>query len=185
MLIVKGVPVNYALREQANGLLAIKEYQTLLKKRDALKQLLDTQPNISNRAARENALGVMTSNLEASIVHQLVEEGIFQSIIEDISAEDVVLNETILKQLPGGEKVLDYFDKVTGTVLGDGAISVYKTLTIAPDTRVGDLLLKSTQYSDFISRYALYKYRTEEENVDHKAALNEIVDTFINYDINT
>ena len=80
------------------------------------------------------------------------------------------------------KKVDEYTSEVPQSVK-----TVAKWAFVSPDTPLYKLLNNATQFSDFSSKYVMYKYYTQKakEKLSHDDALNIASDNFINYDVPT
>ena len=140
----------------------------------------------------------MEKSIAQNPIIPLVEAGILQNIVEDID-----LNSDDFKYK---NKILDKVNPVVEEYVPDTVTEGLKQAAITRDTYVYKKLLQATQYSDFVARYAIYKhqlrkiqkkkstldlgpdggvYTKKQEEIDLLAALVDISDTFINYDIPT
>lgn len=172
---VNGVPIEYQLKNMAIALKGIKDYRVnyddLIKAR---ADLAARPATYQGRVELEAKIARLEDRLSRNPITPLIDAGLFQTIAEDIDPEQDIWNyrskfvnwaNPVLNKMPG-------FIKHTG-----------RYAYITNDTKAYEILLKSTQYSDFMSRYALYKFRTEEEKVSQQDALEEINDDFINYEV--
>lgn len=178
LLWTKGVPARNIFKDQAIALKEISEYHKQIIKRDNLADTLRTNPNLSQ--TRKNDITKKINNLDVEInqnpVKELIDAGIFQSIVEDININEnkFGLKEQVAKKFePYREK---YIPKTVNEVL--------KQALFTRDTFIYQTLLKTTQYSDFIARYSLYKH-LRSKGVAKEAAIIQAVETFVNYDVPT
>ena len=178
---VKGVPPVYMIRNQALAIEALKDYQNQLSEKDILERLLltDLKMSATKRSNTQNKINQLNDSLTANPVKDLIDEGIFQSIVED---------------LPDTENPFNYKDRVlakTGVTRllkskkAKPAVAVGEQLYLSEDTSAFKMMLKATQYSDFIARFAMHKYNTEVLNKSKEESIRDVVETFINYDIPT
>lgn len=178
---VKGVPVTYIIKNQALALNALNEYQQDVSKRDSLQRTLDITPNLS-KVKRDNInreINQLNDSISTNPVRELIDEGIFQSIVEDIE---------------GNENPFSFRDKIlkdtkVSNILESKAAkpvtAISEQLYLSENTSAFQLLMKATQYSDFIARFAMHKYNTEVKGMDKETSLQDVIETFINYDIPT
>ena len=178
LLLVKGVPIKDVLTHQGKALSALNEYQKKLEKRDKFTLELRDNPNLSAAVKKsiKEEITQLTSDINTNPIKDLVDEGIFQSIIEDIAPEG---------EFSHKRKILDKIGPVVDKHIPDTVTEVFKQIAMTQDTFIYKKLLQATQYSDFIARYALYQHLTINKNIPKEKAIVEIVDTFINYDIPT
>ena len=180
---LKGMPPNYILQKQSEALLALEYYQDLIKQRDALQGRLNAYPNSANTTRLELKIQRLSIDITKNPVHPLINEGIFQSIVEDVEVDQDSFFKQIENSVPGYQTIEKFANK--GDVIFPAGKEIYKQITIAPDTTAGNVLMKATQYSDFIARYAMYDFLTKHKNVDKQTALQEVVETFVDYEENT
>ena len=114
--------------------------------------------------------------LENNPVKELVDEGMLQTIIDDVArSDDKFSYQTQLEEkLSENTQWLPEVIKKTG-----------KTLLVAHDTPLYALLSKSTAMSDFVARYTLHQHLTTriKEPLSKKESFEIISEAFINYDI--
>jgi len=206
ILMVRGVNPKYIAKDSALAYTALNKYQEEVRKRAVLQHKLDISQGLS-AIARKNLtkqIESYTDSIQANPVRELVEEGVFQSIVEDIEvhAEDF----SYRSQAAG------FVQGVTGRFAERGeaaekssslATEVYKQAYMTKDTQVYQKLLEFTQKSDFVARFVLYQHhmRKLDKQVLKKKltgdakkdfviqqkqkALLDVIETFINYDIPT
>jgi len=180
--LTKGVPINYQRKHAGTAIAAINNYQQDIARRSELSNKLKAFRGTAT-AARIKELEVKLAEVEYDIktnpVRPLIDEGLFQSIVEDVDTTT--------------EREFTYLDQVTEFITNNKHIGKipkielmqegFNQLTISKQTANYALALKVTQYSDFVARFAMHKWLTEEKGVSHADAVEEVVETFINYDI--
>jgi hypothetical protein len=179
--VVKGVPFTYALKYQSSGVADIISYQEMLTKVNKAKRHLKANPKQKNRKALETKIHRLETELAKSPVHDLIEEGTFQTIVEDVTEKEDSLTKAVSNAFPETAKKL----KGASDAIPDKIKDIYHVAVISPNTKLGKILTNATQYSDFVARYAMYRYLTEVKKVDKKTAIEDIMDTFIDYNENT
>lgn len=175
LLLANGVPVHKLVSYQLEGLRAVMDYT---RDRDALAQL-DLRIAVTPAGVALNEMLSEQARLQDAIARnpatELVDQGLLPSIVEDVGMEDnpYSYKSGLVKKVeartaklnPQVKRVAEYVYMKHDTVL-------YKVLN------------KSTQYSDFVGRYALYKHETTKKNPMSKAdALFSASEAFVNYDI--
>jgi hypothetical protein len=76
-------------------------------------------------------------------------------------------------------KMEEYTNKVPQAIR-----TAANTVYMGHDTSIYKLLSRTTQYSDFVARYALYQHlTTKEEALSHEDAVAEALETFVHYDV--
>ena len=122
----------------------------------------------------------MSTVLNNSPVRELIRRGMFQSITEEIDSESdpysyaSALSDKVDK-FAGKNKVLN--------AVNNSAKAIGRYSYMTNDTSMYKLLLKTTQYSDFVARQAVFKYKTEVEKISKDETENLVRDLFVNYDI--
>ena len=128
----------------------------------------------------ENQIRILQETMNRNPIKPLIDAGMYQAIVEDVEIEEEIRQgNVILTQL---EDVMQRAPKWVRT----GADWLYMT----PRSPIFKVLLKSTQYSDLVARYATYhglreKYVRQgmsQESAD-KQALDYSIDAFINYEL--
>jgi len=202
LLMVKGVHPKHIAKDSALAYKALEKYQEEIKKRAAAQHKLDISKGLS-AIARKNLtkqIESYTDSIQANPVRGLVEEGVFQSIVEDIeiNADDYSYR----------GKFGNYIQGITGKITDNegitskatmGATEVYKQAYMTKDTLIYQQLLKFTQKSDFVARFVLHQHHmrnidrkhakkalTKEQLIGEKQkALMDVIETFVNYDVPT
>ena len=177
LLFVKGVPLRDIFSQQALALRALNDFMQEVKEKNALERKVKL-PTLSTIAKKnmQAKIARLKDNIKNNPVKDLVDEGIFQSISEDVNIDDHIYGSK--ERLLRAAKPI--IDKVPGL-----ALDSYKQAYMSHDTAAYKLLLRGTQYSDFIARFALYQHNTKVKGMPKEEALADIVETFINYDIPT
>lgn len=60
-----------------------------------------------------------------------------------------------------------------------------KLAYMSHDTKLFKFMNEAAQLSDFVSRYALYKHKTENEGMSHRDAAGLAMEVFVNFDLPT
>lgn len=181
LLWTKGVPSKDILPDELDAIYALNEFHKDYTIRNNLQRKKDNYPNMSVDMKRniEARIGQLNEKLNDNIVKDLVSEGIFQNIIEDIEVDMEGTGFTLKDKI--ADKIEDFADKYISPTL----TNVYKQVYLTERTSSYRMLLKSTQYSDFVARYTLYKHNTKTLGMSKEQALVDIVETFVNYDVPT
>lgn len=206
LLWVKGVPLSKLFKSQVLALSALNDFIGIVKskhvkerKLSALNHKIKTATTGKQqliKEARDLKAGIarLNDDIATNPIKELVDEGIFQSITEDVEL-DTDIYDAKSKIV---SKLKPIIDKVTGTPIETG----YRYGYLTHDTKPYQLLLKGTQYSDFIARFALYQHSMDKvqdgaskiSNAEERSnfiakgreeALADAIETFINYDIPT
>jgi len=185
LLFIKGVSPKVVVKAQTEALVELDRYRKDLSRRDILARDLKGNTALKGvkRKNTELELARLEDDLSNNPVAELIDEGIFQSIIEDINFEEDIYSSRA--------KIGDKAKKLADTYLPEFLTTGYQHLFLTQNTKPYQLLLKATQVSDFMARYALFKHRMDQipngtDVVAYRSdTLREIVETFVNYDIPT
>ena len=178
--LVKGVPLTYMIKNQALAIRALNDYQKEIKKRDLLQIRLDTTPNLTPKQKKdlEVRIAQLSDNVTTNPLSKLIDEGVFQAITEDLddakspyNFRDKLLSDYKLDRLVDSEH----------TLVREGIRQSFMT----EETSIFKLLMKATQYSDFIARFALHSHNTEVKKMSESDSLKDVIETFVNYDVPT
>lgn len=194
--------INYSAMTHGVGFLKVARMH--LRNAQATRDYIDTKKEL-NKILFKERIGTATtseinkkrwlrSKLENNVVHPLMEKGMYQAIVEDLSTSDLEATGKLQKFI----KNLAAFKKIPKPLK-----TLARVLYLGEGTFVSNLMTQATQYSDFVARateyqlqianaperYEMYtingkklkresdKYRKYEEKVS-----KDILDTFINYD---
>ena len=171
---------------QANGIIELNKYVDTANKIERLKA---KKISIGLNTQERNELARLEVTVKDGSISELVDAGLYQSIVEDVSPEDLEISSKIHQK---GDKLLDDI----------GAPEWVKTgtnwLYVNEKTSLFQWLQKGTQYSDFMARYAAYHMGLErsmrkfkrkngramneaEIAKSKKALLKDVTAAFINY----
>ncbi|WAW11592.1 DNA-dependent RNA polymerase [Acinetobacter phage nACB1] len=107
-----------------------------------------------------------------------INEGMMPTIVEDLDPSN--------DHYSYKSKLQERIDGLT-TDVPKSVKTAAKWLMVSPDTPLYQFLNNATQFSDFSSKYVLYKHYTTKakEKLGHEEAIQIAQDNFINYDIPT
>jgi hypothetical protein len=111
----------------------------------------------------------LESTLKANPVHDLMEAGMYQTIIEDIERADFKSNNKI-------SSIINEKTKGAPSWVKQGVHWVY----ISDQTSLFKFMTTATQLSDFVARATEYQLMAE-RGVSKEARINHVLDTFVNY----
>lgn len=170
-----GVPMMDILRHHRTAIKASIAHRKDAEELFGLEKQLETGFTQGNTAAIERRIAVLKDAMIRNPVHQLMEEGLMPTIVEDVADnEDIYSHKAAL-----ATKVAD-ITKRAPAVLTKAARFVY----MAHDTTLYKTLSEITQLSDFVARYTLYQHEINKKNpLSHDEAVRKVSDAFINYDI--
>lgn len=177
----KGVPIGFLIRESFEAIKAVDRYRNDAKEANIIETEMAAlwQQGIlkGNNYTRWTKLGdrraALVNNMKTSTAGQLVEDGLFTSIVDDIGFNEETFagkNMQRLTNVMGGERKA-----------GQTALAVAQNLFMLPGSELGTAAMLMTQYSDFMGRFVLYKYRTLIDKVSEESAKFEALRTFIYY----
>jgi hypothetical protein len=183
-----GMPLNYIVKKQAEASIAVEDYiykQREVKKLEIQKQTIGISKTKSDNI--DAKIAQYQKDMDKSPIKDLIDLGLLNSIVEDISTEDIDVGMR-------GE-VINYVASKTKWV-PQPVKTALDIVQISPKTGLYKLLEKTTRYSDFVARYAMYNWYLEKDGyaaitdpntkakVEEKA-LKIIIETFVNYDVPT
>lgn len=180
LLNISGVPFTDMIKDQAVAWRGAQRYTAHQKEIFKLESQLKALPALSPRRSEINGrINELNNELIANPVHELMEAGMFQTIVEDI---DATIDPYSYKS-----KFIKRLDNLVGDRVSDGVKTFGKYLFITQDTNLYKFLNHPIQLSDFSARYAQFKYLTEtkSEPLSKEAAFTQITENFINYDMPT
>jgi c-di-GMP-related signal transduction protein len=118
----------------------------------------------------------LQEDLARNPVAELINAGVYQSIVEDVESFDLPESyQTPLEKLvsPVKGRIPKKVDKVLAQV------------ALRHDTTAYKILRDATQLSDFTARYVMHQHNVKVKKMDRTDSVNDIVKTFVNYDIPT
>lgn len=166
-----GVPPNYLVKHWKEGILELQEYRKTAQELMALDIEMKSDPAARADKEKIRHREKLVHELNNNAVAPLIDAGLFTSITEDINQDDFTYRNKL------SNKLKEKGNKVVG-----GAFEVANHAYLGEQTAVFKGLMHFTQISDFIARYTLYKYQTEQKNVPHDKAWKQMIETFVNYD---
>lgn len=163
--IMQGCTPSQAFKDHMEGINALSEYRDNAIRLKVLKNKKKMGEKI-NEAEYNN----LKRSLNNSLVKDMIEWGMFSSIVEDVEYND--------KQDAFDTKI----DKVRNKLPKPLKVGT-DMLFITKETTMYQTLAKVLQYSDFVSRYALKKGLEAQGIKDKELIRDTIRDAFINYDL--
>jgi hypothetical protein len=175
---LEGVPIDYMIKQKGNAVIALKNY---MRDKDKLYQInlklkSDSALNQDQITKLKNRADQLRTNIKNNPVKILINEGMLSSIVEDISLQGDVDKYSI------ESKVIDKFNEMGGKSIPKPLKEGWKHLYMAKGTPLYELLYKSTQFSDFAARFAMYNWFVNEKKMDQQEALIRILENFIDYE---
>jgi len=167
-----GVPPDYLVKKWYEGIKELKDYRLMANELKLLDLEVLSNPALKNSSALKLKRATLVADMNKNKVAWFIDEGLFNSITEDINQNEYSYRNKMLNKLKekGGKLV-------TGKVT-----NIANQAYIGEHTAIFKASMHFLQISDFIARYALYKYQTEEKGMDKKEAYQLMIQTFVNYD---
>ena len=178
LLKMSNVPMKDIIKDTAIAYRGAIEYQRHSQQLFELKQTLARGVTGTKRAELLNQQRNLQQQLRNNPVRELIEEGVLQSIVEDVDTVDDMY--TYKGKL---EEKLSKLDKYIPEPLS----MVGKTVLMHHSTPLYKLARDFAMLSDFSARYALHKYNTQTRKVKMSSAesIADIMETFVNYETPT
>lgn len=180
LLYMSGLPLHDVFRLQFEGWNNAMRYNRMKKDVFDLQRSLEAlNPNSAQYRKNLAKINELESEMATNPVHELMEAGLFQTIVEDIDSS--------LDPFSYKSKLMKKFDNFTESRGLDKFNALGRKLFITQDTALYKLLNQPIQLSDFAGRYAKYQYLTRPGNnqMSREQALDVVIEDFINYDIPT
>ena len=169
---VMGIPAKDILSNTLEAVDGMNQYQKDFEELISLQKQLQGDPSKKNDSDFVHRISFLRQEIKLNPVTELVDEGIFQSITEDIDAD----------QYGDKTKLLDWLQNTIGKHTPLFVKKGVEIAYISEDTAAFKFLMKTTQYSDFTARYVMWKHEMAKPNANKEVVLDNIIRTFINYD---
>jgi len=179
-LVLEGLTPNqiYAYQKEAAGV--IKDWEKNEAELDRLNTQLKVNPNVTDKKNKEAKVKRLDKEQANSPAKELIDAGVFQTIVEDLDEENdqYTYKSNIVK-------FMDTFTEPLNSKSLDVVKKVGNEFFLGKTTGNYQALRNATQYSDFVARYALHKFNTEEQGMSTEESIDYITETFVNYDLAT
>lgn len=173
-LSIAGVPQSTIIKKTIQGWKEILQYNGLVQEIKKLNiRLMGTQLNSDEISAIQTRVKELEARVSALSVTQLVDEGLYQTIIEEVDTE---VGQQLYKSETSkvGDKLL--------SMTGPAEKALKEGVFLTHDSTTYRYLRDAAQLSDFVSRYAMFEHmRSEGKSVQE--AVHEARETFILYDV--
>lgn len=178
LLKMSNVPMKDIIKDTAIAYRGAIEYQRHSQQLFEVKQTLARGVTGTKRAELLNQQRNLQQQLRNNPVRELIEEGVLQSIVEDVDTVDDM--HTYEGKV---EEELSKLDKYIPEPLS----MVGKTVLMHHSTPLYKLARDFAMLSDFSARYVLHKYNTQTRKVKMSSAesIADIMETFVNYETPT
>jgi len=175
--VIAGVPPKYAVKHWKEGIIELRHYTEDAKKLKLLDLRIAGNPSLKGNKGVTKKRKMLLARMNSNPVAPFVEKGLFNSITEDINQNDYTYRHKIGAKI-GKTGVGAAIKKHTKGTLFNIANQAY----MGESTATFKAAMHFTQMSDFIARYTLYKYQTEQRGLSKDVAWKQMVDTFVSYD---
>lgn len=173
-----------ASRDYIEGIRELRAFEKISQQEVIAKSKIRTAKTERERNNAIQELIEIRHYKDASPIKPLLEEGMFQSIVEEI---DTTKHGYIEKM---GERLYERMENKFGKKMTDRLTLVPRHLLMTQTSATYKFLNKVTQYSDFVARYSYVKretMRNERRAADSKKPLSQIYKEakalFINYNL--
>ena len=175
MLLSEGIRPSYIRRKGAEAISAMRTYQKDVRRADELEHEIgsDRALKLSVRV-KINELTRLRADIAANPVGQLVQEGLFTSIAEDIGAGDDTMHDNFIART---------VEKGRTKGVPSPLVTAVQEAYMLPGSRGYRAGVAATQYGDFVARYIKFTYDTEVRKLDKQDAINKSLAAFIYYDL--
>jgi hypothetical protein len=177
-----GVPMLDIVRNQAIAFKGAVDYQKDTKELHTLETILANEQRPNRRTLDKQQVAILKNRIANNPVRELVESGVYQTIVEDIDSTDAQFT----YKSKFSEMVGNLTEPVTNRI-NDNIKTVAKNMYMSHDSKTYKMFNQAAVLSDFTARYALHKhYTTRAENrLSSKDSIAKVVSIFIDYDLPT
>jgi len=179
-LAIEGLNPSEIARYQVEGYDSLIEYLQQDNELIKLQINSDTVDPTKKDTKVNSRIKELEANLIANPVHELIEDGQFQTIMEDID-----LSEKQFTYRSSLEALLSPYEESINPDVLNTVKKVSNQVFMTHETKIYELLKDMTQYSDFVARYALHKHIMKKGEMTNRESLRYIRETFVNYDTAT
>lgn len=178
VLATEGIPTSDIVKYSIVAWKGATKYQQDKNKLDKLKVEVNAKGNLSPiQLARMNReIALLENSISTNPIYPLVEQGIYQTIVEDIEADEDTFS---------FKSKLEDKTSIVTDYIPDSIKDVGKVLFMTHDTQLYKFMRNATQVSDFVGRFVLHQHNMNKLGMKEDASVDNIVETFINYDLPT
>lgn len=178
VLLADGIPPTYIIESIGSAIIGMRKYQKARAEITKLEgQIMANQQAGKNIAQLQARLSFLQSSMEKNPVHDLVKEGLFPAIVEDINVNALMVRDNKLIG-QAGEYITEKAQKAGLGWVAAGA----KELAMAPGSKAFQAATAANQYGDFVARYIQYQYNTKHKGMDKRQAVHTALTDFVFYD---
>ena len=182
VLMLAGVPIKEILKSKMIAYPATLSFQKDRREADGLQLKIDVGYIVGDELAQAKSRIVeLNQAMESNPMKELIDEGMFQTLVEDISAtEDPYSYKSKMMAAIDAKTGVDSESRIVKNVR-TGA----KTLLMTHDTSIYKVLNQATILSDFTSRFALHEHQIKRKHnrLDSEESLRRARAYFVNYDV--
>ena len=180
VLMLRGVPIQKILSDKIEAWRNTSQYTKDRQRVSEIEKNLNVS-NLLTPAERNEALQeieMLRTNMEKNPVHELMEAGMYQTLVEDLSTE----NNDYSYQSWMNQKLSRYGEAVPSWMKTAGNF-----MLLNHDTWGYKALNRATIMSDFAARYTLHKHLTTRRRapMNSEESLRVARAAFVNYDVPT
>ena len=176
LLWVKGVGRFDIVKHQAMFLDAARQYHKDVAKLMELERSVRINPKLQNSANVKAKINSLKDHMANNPIAFLMDSGVSQTIIEDVDTDESKYTYKGMIE----EKLSPLVSRVPKPLKTLASIA-YMT----HDTKLYKFMREATQLSDLVARATLHKHNTEKKGMSFVDSINDIKDTFIDYDAPT
>jgi hypothetical protein len=176
LLWVKGVSRSSIVKDQAMFLDAARQYHKDLAELKELERSVRINPKLQNSANVKARVNSLKDHMAVNPIAFLMDSAVSQTIIEDVDTDESQYTYKGMIQ----EKLDPLVSRVPKPLRRLASIA-YMT----HDTALYKFMREGTQLSDLVARATLHKHNTEKKGMSLVDSINDIKDTFIDYDAPT
>jgi len=177
-LVWMGVPITDIVKNHRIAFNGAISYQRDLHELMKLESMRDIGYNTQSITELDARIVELTDALARNPVKNLVDAGLFQTIVEDVDTVDdnYSYKSKLMRKVDSKTQWMPEAVKNTG-----------KFFYMSHDTPLYKLMYQGTHLSDFIARYTLYEHMVSRKKnpLTEQEAIQLSVEAFVNYDIPT
>jgi hypothetical protein len=173
-LLTRSIPFNFISKEKSEVFKNMSLYFKTTKEISELEYMIQVKPSLNTKESQVK-LDQLKTLQNMNPVHELIEEGKFQTIVEDITANEGLWNWKSKYE----DKLIAMGEKLPKVVKETG-----KFIALTHDTKMYKFLHNATMMSDLSARYVLHKWNMQ-NGMSKEESLQDITEAFVNYEIPT
>ena len=184
ILMLYGVPLKDIFQQKALAYKATLQYQAERRRLSDLQRMVDLKIlGQKELQEAEQEMLKLEDSLHRNPVRELVDAGMFQTLVEDIAHEEDPYSYK--------SRMTRQVDRFTGAESNNKAVKIArgvgKTLLMTHDTAAYRFMNQATIMSDFTSRYVLHRHLTTRASnpLSQAESLQRARAAFVNYDVPT